>query len=78
MFSLKANQELNYYHKLDIVATEVVELLSETIDVNTIFLASNDEVSNFIIKAFNRQSLLLEEGDRLPFNDVLCRLVVRE
>ncbi|KIL44588.1 hypothetical protein [Jeotgalibacillus soli] len=63
-----------YYSKLDTVAKDVLELSSETIDVNTIFLAS--KINNFIIKAFNRQSLLLKEGDHTPFSDVLGRLVV--
>ncbi len=65
-----------YFSRIDQVAQEVITLLSETMDVNTIFLASNDQYSNFIVKAFNRKAQLLHEGETTPFKDVLCKLVV--
>ncbi len=65
-----------YFNQLDKVAEDVITLLSETMDVNTIFLASNDGYSNFIVKAFNRKAALLKEGEKTPFEDVLCKLVV--
>lgn len=65
-----------YFNQLDKVAEDVINLLSETMDVNTIFLASNDGYSNFIVKAFNRKAALLKEGEKTPFEDVLCKLVV--
>ena len=71
-----ANQSTRYFSKLDEVAEEVISLLSDTMDVNTIFLASNDKYSNFIVKAFNRKATLLRSGESTPFKDVLCKLVV--
>ncbi|MFX3674754.1 MAG: diguanylate cyclase domain-containing protein [Paenisporosarcina sp.] len=65
-----------YLNQLDKVAEEVITLLSETIDVNTIFLATNDNSKNFIVKAFNRKAQLLREGENSPLNEVLCKLVV--
>lgn len=80
MFALGEMDEVNlrnrYFNKLDEVSDEVISLLSETMDVNTIFLASNDKYSNFIVKAFNRRAELLRTGERSPFKDVLCKLVV--
>lgn len=66
----------HYFNQLDKVAEDVITLLSETMDVNTIFLASNDRYSNFIVKAFNRKAALMKEGEKTPFEDVLCKLVV--
>ncbi|WP_052728379.1 sensor domain-containing phosphodiesterase [Domibacillus tundrae] len=69
-------QDLHLYANLDSVAEEVLYLLSKTINANTIFLASNDQIDNFIIKSFNREEILVEEGARMPFQDTLCRLVL--
>lgn len=60
-----------YFNQLDKVAEEVITLLSETIDVNTIFLASNVNNSNLIVKAHNRNAPLLQEGDIAPFDHAL-------
>lgn len=66
----------SYFNQLDKVAEDIIVLLSETMDVNTIFLTSNDNESNFIVKAFNRKVDLIQEGEMTPFKDVLCKLVV--
>lgn len=76
MACLLANQKDSYFSRLDQVSEEVLSLLSDTINVNTIFLASNDKYSNFIVNAFNRKAKLLSEGESSPFKDVLCKLVV--
>ena len=76
MAYLLVNQKDSYFSRLDQVSEEVLSLLSDTMDVNTIFLASNDKYSNFIVKAFNRKAELLREGESSPFKDVLCKLVV--
>lgn len=56
-----------YLTEIDSVTQEVILLLSDTMDVNSIFLTSNDAYSNLVIKAFNRDNLLIQEG----FNIVL-------
>ena len=73
---MSAIQSELYFRRLDEVSEEVISLLSETMDVNTIFLASNDRYSNFIVKAFNRKATLLREGEVTPIKDVLCKLAV--
>lgn len=65
-----------YYRSLHSVAAEVLHILSEVIEVNTIFLAGNDQRRNYIIRVFNRQETLLEEGKVYPFNDILCNLLI--
>ena len=65
MSNLKDSHSFN---QLDKVAEEVITLLSETIDVNTIFLASNVNNSNLIVKAHNRNAPFLQEGDTAPFD----------
>ncbi|AYC28874.1 sensor domain-containing diguanylate cyclase [Paenisporosarcina cavernae] len=69
-------QTTPYFQRLDTVAEEVISLLADTIGVNTIFLATNDGTSNFIVKAFNRKAELLLEGESAPFENVLCKLAV--
>ncbi|WP_211746100.1 response regulator [Paenibacillus sp. Marseille-Q4541] len=64
------------YQNLNEAAENIVQLISEIIDVNTIFVASNDKVSNTILKVFNRHENLLEEGVVLPFEQTYCSLVV--
>lgn len=73
---MSAIQSEHYFRRLDEVAEEVISLLSESMDINTIFLASNDKYSNFVVKSFNRKAILLRQGESTPFKDVLCKLAV--
>lgn len=60
-----------YVNELDSVTQDVILLLSETMDVNSIFLISNDAYSNTVIKAFNRDDLLIHEGYNVVLKDKL-------
>ncbi|TWT25969.1 sensor domain-containing diguanylate cyclase [Planomicrobium sp. CPCC 101110] len=71
----KSEKEV-YFNKIDHVVDEVFSLLSETIDVNSIFLTNTDRETNFIIKAFNRKTTLLQEGEQMAINKSLCKLVI--
>lgn len=71
-------KSIEYFERLDQVAEDVISLLSQAMDVNTVFLASNDNNTNFIVKAFNRKAQLLTEGESSPFEDVLCKLVTNQ
>ncbi|TWT09287.1 sensor domain-containing diguanylate cyclase [Planomicrobium sp. CPCC 101079] len=71
----KSEKEL-YFNKIDHVIDEVFSLLSETIDVNSIFLTNIAQGTNFIVKAFNRKTTLLQEGEQAPLNKSLCKLVI--
>lgn len=57
-------------------AAHILEVLSQFIRVNTFFVALNDEVSNSIVKAFNRDESIIQEGMSLPFVQTYCSLVV--
>lgn len=60
-----------YLNELDSVTQEVILLLSDTMDVNSIFLTTNDAYSNRVIKANNRNDLLIQEGFNIVLNDKL-------
>ncbi|MDR7071591.1 STAS domain-containing protein [Fictibacillus barbaricus] len=57
-------------------STSILQLISEFVDVNTIFIAKNDKKTNKIVKVINREEVLLEEGSTLPFNETYCKLSV--
>lgn len=76
VLNMSAIDSEHYFRRLDKVAEEVISLLSESMDINTIFLASNDKYTNFIVKSFNRKAILLRQGESTPFSDVLCKLAV--
>lgn len=54
----------------------MLQMLSEFLDINTLFVAFNDQTTNRIIKAFNRSEVLVSEGD-LPFIETYCSLVCK-
>ncbi|GAB6989695.1 response regulator [Paenibacillus pini] len=66
------------YRNLNDAAGSILEMISEIIQVNTFFVASNDKVSNTILKAFNRNELLIQEGTVLPYDQTYCSLVIEK
>ncbi|TWI57225.1 hypothetical protein [Halalkalibacter nanhaiisediminis] len=48
---------------------EILQILSDFIPINTFFVAVNDRSTNYILKVLNRQSALILEGTRIPFED---------
>ncbi|MDP1419139.1 sensor domain-containing diguanylate cyclase [Peribacillus simplex] len=69
-------QDINYYKNFDSIATEVLSLLAQTIEVNTFFVSILNPIQSFMIKSFNRHAKLICEGDILPYKAVYCKLVV--
>lgn len=67
--------EDKFYRNLEEASDNILRMVSELIQVNTFFVASNDRVSNKIIKVFNRNEDLLQEGTVLPFEETYCSLV---
>ncbi|WP_458119611.1 ATP-binding protein [Paenibacillus sp. Z6-24] len=59
-------------------ARHITDMLSSMLNVNTIFVAHNDGKTNHILKAFNRDQILVEEGLDLPLKDTYCGLVSRK
>ncbi|MFJ7858893.1 diguanylate cyclase [Peribacillus sp. NPDC097206] len=70
------HHDINYYKNFDSIANEVLELLAHTIKVNTFVLTVFEQSQSFIVKSFNRKANLIKTGDTIPFNEVLCNLVV--
>ncbi|WP_172251179.1 sensor domain-containing diguanylate cyclase [Saccharibacillus deserti] len=52
----------------------IMEVLRRSIDVQTLFIAVNDKVDNFILTAFNRHEQLVEAGTSFPFEHTYCKL----
>ena len=56
---------------------QVLEILGEFIGVNTLFVAVNDQNTNFILNAFNRNEVLIEAGEGTPLAETYCNLVTK-
>ncbi|WNQ09494.1 GAF domain-containing sensor histidine kinase [Paenibacillus aurantius] len=69
-------ENATFYSGIHDAAAHVIELLSRLLEVNTIFVASNDGVTNVIMNAFNRREELVKENDCLPFELSYCSLVL--
>ncbi|TWT08071.1 hypothetical protein FQV26_09745 [Planococcus sp. CPCC 101016] len=56
------------YANVEEAAETVFNILKDSIGVNTFFIAKNDGYTVDVLKAFNREKLLLEEGFQTEFN----------
>ncbi|MBP2001677.1 signal transduction histidine kinase [Paenibacillus shirakamiensis] len=72
------NTESGFFHDLNTAAEHIINFTSGMLNTNTIFIASNDGMTNTIIKAFNRKEQLVQEGDCMPFEASYCSLVLGE
>ncbi|MBE7681800.1 hypothetical protein [Paenibacillus sp. P13VS] len=66
-----------FYENVQEAASHIVDVLSGVLEVNTIFVATNDETTNVILEAFNRNEELVISGSELPFDSSYCSLVLR-
>ncbi|WP_349774005.1 GAF domain-containing protein [Fictibacillus phosphorivorans] len=58
-------------------ATEnILTFMSKLININTLFIAKNDQKVNEIKKVINKEETLLEEGSTLPFHETFCKISV--
>ena len=64
------------FKSIEEASTSILLLISEFVDVNTLFIAKNDKHTNKIVKVVNKEEILLEEGSTLPFNETYCKLSV--
>lgn len=55
----------------------MLKMLGKFINVDTLFVAVNDGLTNTIVTALNKRESLAAEGDT-PFNDAYCSLVDRQ
>ncbi|WP_223067942.1 sensor domain-containing diguanylate cyclase [Paenibacillus caui] len=68
-------QEILQRKPFSATSQNIIEILRQSIDVSTIFIAINDHVKDTILKAFNQGGVWIEEGLELPFEESYCRLV---
>lgn len=69
-------KSVSAFDNFDEAAQGVLNIISEFVKINTLFIAKNDNVQNQIIKVVNQKEKLLQEGEKLPFNETLCKLSV--
>ncbi|KYP81353.1 bifunctional diguanylate cyclase/phosphodiesterase [Ferroacidibacillus organovorans] len=62
--------------RLQIASSKMLTMLSQMIDVNTLFVAIHDEQTNEIIKVYNRTEALMQEG-AMPFRESYCHHVCK-
>ncbi|GGH66834.1 hypothetical protein GCM10008014_47670 [Paenibacillus silvae] len=67
-----------FYKSIEEAAAHIVDVLSGILGVNTIFVATNDGVTNVILEAFNRKDELVVKGAALPFMESYCSLVLKD
>nr|WP_145404523.1 histidine kinase dimerization/phospho-acceptor domain-containing protein [Paenibacillus xylanexedens] len=67
-----------FYKSIEEAAAHIVDVLSGILGVNTIFVATNDGVTNVILEAFNRKEKLVVKGTALPFMESYCSLVLKD
>ncbi|MEK4665024.1 histidine kinase dimerization/phospho-acceptor domain-containing protein [Priestia sp. FSL H7-0729] len=67
-----------FYDDIKEAAAHIVDVLSGILKVNTIFVATNDGVTNVILEAFNLTEELIVKGSVLPFTDSYCSLVLED
>ncbi|MCA1063995.1 hypothetical protein QTG56_02070 [Rossellomorea sp. AcN35-11] len=57
------------YKSIEEAAEDVLELISKFVDVNTFFLAKNDKKEVSILRAFNRNDVVLPSGFETLYRD---------
>ncbi|MGX9291964.1 GAF domain-containing protein [Bacillus sp. A015] len=69
-------QLLKQFRNFHDASTSILNMMSQFIDVNTLFIAKNDQNTNQIVKVLNHDEQLLEEGEELPYEKTFCKLAV--
>ncbi|MFA3776347.1 GAF domain-containing protein [Bacillus safensis] len=69
-------QLLKQFRNFHDASTSILNMMSQFIGVNTLFIAKNDQNTNQIVKVLNHDEQLLEEGEELPYEKTFCKLAV--
>ncbi|RWZ54631.1 STAS domain-containing protein [Halobacillus fulvus] len=69
----KTLQKLNNF---DEAADTILRMIGSIANVNTVFIAKNNNCTNEIIKVLNEKDELIHTGDKLPFDQTFCSLSV--
>ncbi len=65
------------FKNFDEAAETILHMMAKLLNINTLFIAKNDRVSNEIYKVVNGEQQLLEEGTILPFEQTYCSVSVQ-
>jgi hypothetical protein len=63
------NTLLKAFKTIEETADDVLELISKFVDVNTFFLAKNDKKEVNIVRAYNRDDVVLPTGFETLYRD---------
>ncbi|WP_211749275.1 ATP-binding protein [Paenibacillus sp. Marseille-Q4541] len=66
-----------FFQNFEEAASHIIDVLKSLIHAEAIFIATNDGVTNKILKAFNKSDVLVQEGLCLPYEQSYCSLVTR-
>ncbi|MRX72118.1 GAF domain-containing protein [Bacillus lacus] len=66
----------NKFANFDEAADSILKMMSKILNINTLFIAKNDQKTNEIVKVVNHEDILLKKGDALPFEETFCKLSV--
>lgn len=68
--------DLTKFKNFEEAAENILRVMGEFIDINTLFIARNDTQMNEVVKVMNKKDVLLEEGSSRPFDETFCKLSV--
>ncbi|WP_088009623.1 STAS domain-containing protein [Indiicoccus explosivorum] len=64
------------FRNFDEAAENILHMMSQFIDINTLFIAKNDKRTNKIMKALNKDEVLVDAGEALPLEETLCKVSI--
>ncbi|WP_404408184.1 STAS domain-containing protein [Jeotgalibacillus malaysiensis] len=64
------------FKNFDEAADSILQMMAGLLDINTLFIAKNDQQVNEIVKVVNKDEELLQTGEQLPFKDTYCKVSV--
>ncbi|MBM7577979.1 STAS domain-containing protein [Jeotgalibacillus terrae] len=64
------------FKNFDEAADSILNMMAGILDINTLFIAKNDQQVNEIVKVINKNEQLLQVGEQLPFKDTYCKVSV--
>ncbi|MFS0780211.1 STAS domain-containing protein [Bacillus sp. 1P06AnD] len=70
------SQGFQTFHNFEEAANRILKMMQMFIDINTLFIAKNDSLTNHIVDVINQDERLLSRGDELPFDETFCKLSV--
>lgn len=78
LLNMESEQTAPILQTFEEATANILQLMSEFIDINTLFIAKNDGSHNEMVKVLNVDSPLLVEGDISPFKETFCYLSVQQ